>query len=107
MKALKNLLLIAFIGLILAVGYNIFSIKSMEDQGLFEKNQITIASELIKRLNPSTIGLLGGFLSGDIISSLGGKERIGREYCNIILALPTIWWKGKGLNSPSETILHS
>jgi hypothetical protein len=84
MKVVKYLILIAFIGYIIAVGYNILSINNWDEEGKIEQNSVSIGLEVVKRLNPGFLGIIGGVASGDVISAFGGEERMAREYSNVI-----------------------
>jgi hypothetical protein len=80
---MKKVILFVFIGYLIAVGYNTFSINNMKENVIM-KNKDAIVLEVVKRLNPGVIGLIGGLLSGDITSALGGEERFARETLNVI-----------------------
>ena len=100
MKLVKLLILIVFIGYIIAVGYNVLRINTMDKEGVFKKDSIAIGLEAAKRINPSLLGIIGGALSGDVFSAFGGQENMKREYSNVICDwyAPIKWFPVLGIS---------
>jgi hypothetical protein len=84
MKFIKFLIITVLICYIIAVGYNVMTIKNL-DNTFFQKNRISLTMEVASRIGMvQTLGLIGDMLNSNDAASVLRDVRLLRELVNVL-----------------------